>query len=159
MKKAREAFRALLRKKGLKFTWQRSHILDAVFATHRHFSAEDLHGDLVRAGHRVSVATIYRSLSLLIEGGLIQGLDVGNGRVLYEHTLGHAHHDHMVCLDCGLITEFRSPEIEDLQEAAARAHRYKIVAHSLKLFGYCHNCVRKHPDAGPISTPITRSGA
>jgi Fur family ferric uptake transcriptional regulator len=159
MKKAREAFRALLRKKGLKFTWQRSHILDAVFATHRHFSAEDLHGDLVRAGHRVSVATIYRSLSLLTEGGLIQGLDVGNGRVLYEHTLGHAHHDHMVCLDCGLITEFRSPEIEALQDKSAKSHRFTIVAHSLKLFGYCSNCAKKHPNVTELPVPVTRSGA
>lgn len=158
MKKARETFIELLKKDGLRLTKQRDALLEAVFATHRHFSAEDLHGDLARAGHRVSIATIYRSLNLLVEGGLIQGLDVGNGRVLYEHTLGHQHHDHMVCRDCGKITEFMSPEIEALQEQAAKEHKFTVIAHSLKLYGYCFNCSKKHPDAKPIATPITRSG-
>jgi Fur family ferric uptake transcriptional regulator len=159
MKRAYEVFKALLQKNGLRLTKQRTALLDAVFATHRHFSAEDLHRDLERAGHRVSIATVYRSLNLLVEGGLVQGLDVGKGRVLYEHTLGHAHHDHMVCLDCGRITEFQSQEIEDLQEAAAKAHKFTVTAHSLKLFGYCNNCSKRHPNAPPMSTPITRSGA
>lgn len=159
MKKAREIFIELLKKDGLRLTRQRDALLEAVFATHRHFSAEDLHRDLEQSGHSVSIATIYRSLNLLVEGGLIQGLDVGNGRVLYEHTLGHQHHDHMVCVDCGKITEFVSPEIEALQEEAAKAHKFNVVAHSLKLFGYCSNCNKKHPDAKPMAAPITRSGA
>ncbi len=159
MKKALEAFHDLLRRRGLKLTRQREALLHAVFATHRHFSAEDLHRDLEKSGHRVSIATVYRSLALLVEGGLVQGLDVGNGRVLYEHTLGHEHHDHMVCLDCGRITEFRSQPIEDLQEEAARAHRFTVVAHSLKLFGYCAQCVKRHTDLSPKAAPITRSGA
>ena len=159
MKKAYDAFQDLLHKNGLRLTKQRTALLDAVFATHRHFSAEDLHRDLEKAGHRISIATVYRALGLLVEAGFVQGLDVGRGRVLYEHTLGHAHHDHIICLDCGKITEFQSQEIEDLQDQAAKSHRFKIVAHSLKIFGYCHNCVKRHPDAKPISTPITRSGA
>jgi Fur family ferric uptake transcriptional regulator len=159
VKKAYDAFQDLLHKNGLRLTKQRTALLDAVFATHRHFSAEDLHRDLEKAGHRISIATVYRALGLLVEAGFVQGLDVGRGRVLYEHTLGHAHHDHIICLDCGKITEFQSQEIEDLQDQAAKSHRFKIVAHSLKIFGYCHNCVKRHPDAKPISTPITRSGA
>ena len=139
MKKAYDAFQDLLHKNGLRLTKQRTALLDAVFATHRHFSAEDLHRDLEKAGHRISIATVYRALGLLVEAGFVQGLDVGRGRVLYEHTLGHAHHDHIICLDCGKITEFQSQEIEDLQDQAAKSHRFKIVAHSLKIFGYCHN--------------------
>jgi Fur family ferric uptake transcriptional regulator len=159
MKRAREAFQELLKKNGLRLTRQRDALLDAVFATHRHFSAEDLHKELERVGHRVSLATIYRSLSLLVEAGFVQGLDVGNGRVLYEHTLGHEHHDHMVCIDCGKITEFVSKDIEELQEKVAKDHKFTIVAHSLKMFGYCSGCLKKHPNAGPMATPITRSGA
>ncbi|MBI3819561.1 MAG: transcriptional repressor [Planctomycetes bacterium] len=159
MKKAREIFIELLRKDGLRLTRQREALLNAVFSTHRHFSAEELYRDLEKDGHGVSIATIYRSLTLLVEGGLIQGLDVGNGRVLYEHTLGHQHHDHMVCMDCGKITEFVSPEIEELQDEAARAHKFKVTAHSLKLFGYCSNCSKKHPDARATPAPQTRSGS
>ncbi|MBL8695367.1 MAG: transcriptional repressor [Planctomycetes bacterium] len=159
MKRAREKFQALLKRNGLKLTKQRIALLDAVYATHRHFSAEDLHRDLQKLGHSVSVATVYRSLNLLVEGGLVQGLDVGKGRVLYEHTLGHEHHDHMVCLDCGKITEFQSPEIEELQDVAARAHRFVTVSHSLKLFGYCSHCAKKHPIAEERPAPNTRSGA
>ncbi|MFN0205321.1 MAG: Fur family transcriptional regulator [Planctomycetota bacterium] len=159
MKRAREAFQQLLQKNGLRLTRQRDALLTVVFSSHRHFSAEDLHRELEKSGHRVSIATIYRSLSLLVEGGLVQGLDVGNGRVLYEHTFGHHHHDHMVCVDCGKITEFISDEIEALQDQAAKEHKFTVVAHSLKIFGYCSNCTKKHPDVKPLATPITRSGA
>jgi Fur family transcriptional regulator, ferric uptake regulator len=159
MKKARDAAQEFLRGSGLKLTRQRSDLLDAIFSSHRHFSAEELHRELDREGHRVSVATIYRSLSVLVEGGLLQRLDVGNGRVLYEHTYGQLHHDHMVCLDCGRITEFRSPEIEELQEKAARAHRFTTVAHSHKLYGYCSSCSKRHPEPEAIPVPGTRSGA
>lgn len=159
VKHAREVFHEILRKHGLRFTKQREALLDVVFATHRHFSAEDLHRELERSGHRISIATIYRSISLLVDSGLVQGLDVGNGRVLYEHTLDHEHHDHMVCLDCGTITEFVSPEIEALQEKAAAEHRFTVTAHSLKLFGYCNNCNRKQRSNPQTNAPITRSGA
>jgi len=159
VKKTRDSAEDVLRRKGLKLTRQRSALLDAMFASHRHFSAEDLHRELDGEGQRVSIATIYRTLSVLAEEGLLQRLDVGNGRVLYEHTVGHTHHDHMVCVDCGRITEFCSPEIEALQEKAARAHRFVTVAHSLKLFGYCSTCAKRHPGAPPLPVPGTRSGA
>ena len=159
MKKTRDAAEEVLRRKGLKLTRQRAALLDLIFGNHRHFSAEEIHRDLDRSDQRVSIATIYRTLSVLSDEGLLQRLDVGNGRVLYEHTVGHTHHDHMVCVDCGRITEFRSPEIEELQEKAARAHRFTTVAPSLKLFGYCASCVKKHPGPPPLPVPGTRSGA
>jgi Fur family ferric uptake transcriptional regulator len=65
----------------------------------------------------------------------------------------------MVCLDCGKIEEFQSQEIEDLQDQAAKSHKFTVTAHSLKLYGYCHNCAKRHPNAPPTQTPITRSGA
>jgi Fe2+ or Zn2+ uptake regulation protein len=100
-----------------------------------------LHGE--EQGPKVSRATVYRTLSLLVEGGFLESLDTGRGELHYEHVLGHAHHDHMVCLGCGRIEEFVDERIEKLQQEAARAKGFEMVDHDLKLIGYCRACARE----------------
>src|SRR5262249_23200173 len=109
-------FELFLRARSLKLTTQRRRILDRAFATHEHFSAERL-WEWMRdePGPRVSRATVYRTLSLLAEGRFVEALDTGKGELLYEHVLGHPHHDHMLCVDCGRIEEFHDERIEELQ--------------------------------------------
>jgi Fur family ferric uptake transcriptional regulator len=142
----RSRFDAFLRKRRLKLTSQRQRILDFVFSTHEHFTAEGLlrwmqdetPGDEVEA--QVSRATVYRTLSLLAEGGFIGSIDNGRGEVMYEHLLGHEHHDHIFCLECGRIVEFRNEAIEALQEQVAREHGFTLTDHSLRLEGTCAPC-------------------
>ena len=113
----RKSFERFLRKRSLKLTSQRVRIFERVFSTHEHLSAEKLVKWLSEdGGVGVSRATVYRTLSLLVEGGFLESLDAGGGELLYEHVLGHRHHDHMVCVDCGRIEEFVDPRIEELQE-------------------------------------------
>lgn len=93
---------------------------------------------------RISRATVYRTLSLLAEGGFVQALDLGRGRgTLYEHTLGHEHHDHMICLECGKILEFHDDALESAQQAAIARHGFTEVSHRLNVFGTCAACARK----------------
>lgn len=150
----RAAFEAFLKERGLKFTTQRQRIFERAFGTHDHFSAETLHGWLAEEdedGGRVSRATVYRTLSLLVEGGFLESLDTGRGELVYEHVMGHKHHDHMVCVSCGKIEEFSDPAIEKLQEENAAKKGFHMIDHDLRLFGYCRACVRagkvkKNPD-------------
>jgi len=139
-----KAFEAFLKERSLKLTPQRKSIFDAVFATHDHFSAETLYGWLRESEARnVSRATVYRTLSLLVEGGFLESLDAGQGELLYEHVLGHRHHDHLVCVDCGRIEEFFDKRIEELQEEAARRKGFTLRSHNLRLFGTCGPCTKK----------------
>ena len=122
-------------------------ILELAWSTHSHFSAEDLYQWARKRDASASRATVYRTLSLLVEGRFLSGLDGGRGQMLYEHILGHHHHDHMICLDCGKILEFRSEAIEHLQEEVATSKRFQMVNHTLTLEGYCAQCAREHPES------------
>jgi Fur family transcriptional regulator, ferric uptake regulator len=139
----RKNFERYLREQGLRFTSQRQRIFDSAFETHEHFSAETLYAWLAaEKGAKVSRATVYRTLALLVDGGFLDSLDTGRGELMYEHIVGHEHHDHMVCVSCGRIDEFRDPRIELLQEENARNLGFVTVEHDLRLFGYCKTCVR-----------------
>ncbi len=141
-----KAFERFLRTRGLKLTAQRQRIFARAFQTHEHFSAETLYGWMqAEQGPRVSRATVYRTLGLLLEGGFIDSLDTGRGELMYEHTLGHLHHDHMVCLSCGRIEEFRDQRIEALQQEACRRKGFQLVSHDHRLLGYCRSCAAAHP--------------
>lgn len=144
----RSAFEAFLKQRSLKLTAQRRRIFDRAFGTHEHFSAEELYRWMVEEpGPRVSRATVYRTLGLLVEGDFMRSLDAGRGELVYEHTLGHPHHDHMVCLGCGRIEEFHDAKIEELQLAACARKGFELVDHDLRLLGYCRACKRERGSA------------
>jgi len=137
-------FERFLKGHSLKLTAQRRRIFDRAFATHEHFSAETLYAWLKEEdGDKASRATVYRTLALLLEGGFVEALDAGRGELVYEHVLGHQHHDHMVCLACGKIDEFQDERIEELQLEACRKKGFQLVSHDLRLRGYCKACARK----------------
>jgi len=151
-------FEVHLRSKGLRVTRPRQAILELAWSTHEHFTAEDIFRWALKKDVSIARATVYRTLALMVEGGFLAPLDSGRGQLLYEHILGHKHHDHMICLHCGRIVEFRSPEIERLQDEAAAHHGFHILHHSLILEGVCGTCFRDHPgliarDEHPSSTP------
>lgn len=143
----RKAFETFLRGRALKFTNQRERIFDRAFATHEHFTAETLYRWLEEEeGAPVSRATVYRTLSLLVEGRFLESLDAGRGELYYEHVLGHRHHDHLVCLGCGRIDEFYDERIEVLQREAAEKKGFELVDHDLRLLGYCRACSKKRAE-------------
>lgn len=138
-----EIIERYMRENGLRWTSQRRLIAQVALQTHEHFTAEELLELCLQRRDGVSRATVYRTLSMLEDAGFVEGLDTGDGSRRFEHVLGHAHHDHMVCTECGAIIEFRDDELERRQEAAASRHDFQITHHSLKLFGLCGNCRSK----------------
>lgn len=137
-------FEAFLRTRSLKLTPQRRRVFERAFQTHEHFSAETMYGWLQQEeGPKVSRATVYRTLQLLLEGDFVEALDTGRGEMVYEHVLGHEHHDHMVCMECGRIEEFHDERIEELQREAARKKGFQVVSHDHRLLGYCRACAKR----------------
>ena len=129
-----------LRRSGFRWTSQRALIVREALETHDHFTAEELLELCRKKDPKVSRATVYRTLSVLEESGFVEGLETGDGGRRFEHVLGHEHHDHMVCLECEQIIEFRDDELERRQELAAKKVGFLIQRHSLRLYGRCKAC-------------------
>jgi Fur family transcriptional regulator, ferric uptake regulator len=129
-----------LRARGLRQTEARRKILEAVFGTHDHFTADGLLEKMRRAGERVSRASVYRTLALLVEGGFVETREFQRGQLMYEAMLDQQHHDHLICNLCDRIVEFENDEIERLQEQVATAHGFEIQHHSLRIYGRCSQC-------------------
>lgn len=142
-KKAKKKFWDFLKKKNLKITGEREKILEEVFSTHEHFDAEKILMNFKQKGVKVSRATIYRTLDLLVECNLVKKLSLGEQHARYEHILGHTHHDHLICSECGKIVEFNSPGIEKLQKEICDQYGFKETEHSLRIFGLCSECQAK----------------
>ncbi|PHR58953.1 MAG: transcriptional repressor [Arcobacter sp.] len=136
-----EEFKALLKKNGEKFTIQREIILETLYNSDEHLTPEALH-QLIQKEHpelKTGIATIYRTLSRLEESDIVTSLSFGAQGKKYE--LGAKdHHDHMICTECGDITEFLDDEIERLQELIAKDFGFKIKDHSMQLYGLCKTC-------------------
>ncbi len=140
MKKELETVTKYLKSHDLKLTRQRKKIVEVVFSAHDHFTADDLHDRLRNMGAGISKATIYRTLSLLCEAGVVEARDFGRGQLFYEHTLGHEHHDHLICTGCGKVVEFRNPELVKIRKRLAKARGFTVESHSLRIFGKCKAC-------------------
>ena len=139
LREAEKSFSGFLEQKDLKLTTQRRTILHQAMRD-GHFSAEKLLENSKKEDPTVSKATVYRTLALLKEAKIVEEQDFGEGMKLYERAQGRKHHDHFICIKCGRIIEFENDPIERLQDAEARKHRFKVVYHSLKLFGFCRDC-------------------
>jgi Fur family ferric uptake transcriptional regulator len=135
-----------LRDKGLRWTAQRALIARTALGSREHFTADELLEHCRRHDGSVSRATVYRTLAVLEQAGVVEGLDTGDGSRRFESMLGQEHHDHMVCVGCGAILEFRDDELEARQDAAALRRGFRIVSHSLKLYGHCAACQRRQRD-------------
>ena len=121
-------------------TKQRRAVLEAFLASEEHLSAEELYKIVSTKEPKIGLATVYRTLALLTESGLAAELDFGDGQKRYEHNYEHAHHDHMICTQCGKIIEFNNPLIEKLQQDVAKEHGFEMTTHKLDMFGICKDC-------------------
>ena len=124
----------------MKQTKQRQLIVEHFLGMDNHVAAEDLHEALRSAGQNIGLATVYRTLNLLEQAGLVEQKSFGDGRSLFELSTPGEHHDHLVCLDCGRVVEFENAEIERLQEKVAAEHNFVLRSHCLDLFGQCEDC-------------------
>lgn len=140
MKTEFDVFREFLAHKDMRFTPEREAILAEVFAEHDHFDVEDLIMRLRQKGQRISRASVYRTLALLVESGLVQEVFYEDGHMHYEHLYGHEHHCHLRCLGCRSIVEFRDPAVEEAEKRIGSTHDFQTSGHRLDIYGYCRQC-------------------
>ena len=120
--------------KGMRMTEQRRVIARVLSAAHDHPDVEELHRRAHAVDPHISIATVYRTVRLFEEAGIIARLDFRDGRSRYEEA-PEAHHDHLIDMKSGKVVEFMDDEIEALQEAIARRLGYKLIDHRLELYG------------------------
>ncbi|MDG1490854.1 MAG: Fur family transcriptional regulator [Planctomycetota bacterium] len=150
-------FEEFLRTESLKMTPQRRRIFEKAFEVHDHFSVERMYEWLkAEEGPAVSRATVYRTLEVLERGGFIEAVETGRGEVVYEHVLGHEHHDHMVCVMCKRIEEFQDEEIEALQRKNAERLGFVMTGHLLRLSGICGDCATELREDGRLEEEVAR---
>src|SRR5258706_12597195 len=139
----RRLFGEFLTRKGLKTTRERHALFDEIFSKHRHFDAEDLVIRMREHGTKISRATIYRTLELLYECGLVGRVRLNEEKYRYERLRKGEHHDHLVCTGCGRVIEFVEPRIEELQDAVCRRHDFTATSHSHQIWGLCGACKKR----------------
>jgi len=144
-----QRFREYLGSKGLKFTPERQTIFRRAFATHKHFEAEDLLLSLRQDHQRVSKATIYRTLSLLVQSGHLREVIFGEKHSHYEHVHANEHHDHLICSSCSKIIEFTDEAIERLQDEVCKRYKFKAESHRMQIHGLCEDCRGGKTFSGP----------
>lgn len=131
-----------LKNKDYKLTPQRQTILRAFLNnTDRHLSAEELYAMVKKENPEIGLATVYRTLDLLADLGVVQKMDFGEGKSRFELNDGEAHHHHhLICLDCGKVEEFDLDLLEDLEHNIEQKTEFSITDHRLKFYGYCSKC-------------------
>ncbi|WP_419787632.1 Fur family transcriptional regulator [Pseudodesulfovibrio sp.] len=144
MKSVQEVFASYLSDKNLKMTPQRRLILDTLLKHSEHLSSEELYAKVKKRDKSVGQATVYRTLKLLCESGLVEPLDFADGVTRYEISYGEDHHDHLICERCGQNIEIFDDTIEKQQLKLATDHGYRLLRHKMYLYGICPDCRNKN---------------
>jgi Fur family ferric uptake transcriptional regulator len=151
-----DRFREFLRSRKQPVTEQRLRVLQILASTHKHVSVEEILERLRGVGPVIGKATVYRTLDLLVESGLVREHDFGEGFKRYEYLVGPPHHEHLICESCGKLIEFTSHEVEELERELARAHNFQPRYHRLEVYGLCEDC-RERPVVASDRPPRVRA--
>ncbi|MFZ2330161.1 MAG: Fur family transcriptional regulator [Atribacterota bacterium] len=138
-----EQFKYFLKKNNLKFTKERREVLAAIAIQQNHFNAEDIYQQLKKQKSNVSLATVYRTIPLLINSGLMTETTYGGERIIYEKIYNKPHHHHMVCINCGKIIDFTCPDVEVVQNDICQKNYFLSTEYRLEIKGYCQACRKK----------------
>lgn len=129
-----QILKEVLQKEGLRFTRQRLAVWMEIGNSREHRDADDIFISIRSKGVKVSRATVYRTIDVLVKNKLVRKLDVGDGKNRFESKIDEEHHDHMICLETGNIIEFYNSRLEQLQEKIALDNGYELVRHVHQLF-------------------------
>ena len=139
----KEQIQAFLKQHGFKSTRQRAIIAEEFLKSGGHITAEELYRKISKKHKDIGFTTVYRTLKLLSTSGLAAERVFADQLTRYEPFSAEAHHDHLICIRCGSITEFENPKMERLQEKIAGDFGFLIVTHKMEFYGYCRDCSRK----------------
>jgi Fur family transcriptional regulator, ferric uptake regulator len=135
-----ERFRRYLRDHRLPVTRQRDMVAQVVLLSEDHPSVEGIRRSLKARGENVGVATIYRTLDVLVHSGLVRAHDFGEGFKRYEPMPSQAHHEHLICEQCGRVMEFQNERLERMLPIIADEHAFQHQHHRVEIYGVCREC-------------------
>lgn len=138
-----DKFKETLHDNGMKCTPERLSIFQEIYSSSEHFDADEIYFRMRKEKKRVSRATVYRTLDLLVENGFVSKVNVGLSQVHFENTLAQEHHEHLVCTQCGKIIEFNNNVIENEQDKICEEHGFFPTKHNLIIFGLCESCRKR----------------
>ena len=136
----KQQVREALDRDRVRITQERELVLDGLMLMPGHFGAEDVVFALRKHGRRVSRATVYRTLDLLVHSGVLQRLGVDHGGWQYEVMQGRTPHAHLYCVKCGKLEDYVVPGLDDLHVRVRRETRFQPQHHVLRICGICEDC-------------------
>lgn len=142
-------FQEFLQRQGFKLTSERTALVREIFSTHYHFEADELLFKMKEKSVKISRATVYRTLELLVKSGMVRRVHLGEDHYHYEHVTGNSHHDHLICTACGGVIEFHDEVLEQRQREICERKKFTPTFHNLQILGVCDACKRK--GQSPIS--------
>ena len=136
----KKIFMTFLEQKKLRKTPERFAILDEIYGRKDHFDVDSLYLSMQDKNYRVSRATVYNTLDLLVDCDLVTRHQFGQSQSQYEKAFGFRQHDHLICTDCNKVVEFCDPRIQNIQTTVGELLEFEVIHHSLLLYA---NCIKK----------------